>query len=170
MKERTCVNLSEFIGIQVQAAMMKDSGFHMGEEVELRPMADTVVLMRAKMNAAELIRTANSLRELAAELYGCFGNACGRCHHCSEECPYEPEDYGVEVDLPEELRYAANIPLDAKLRMEFTNGTVVIHVDEDKTGLRTVPLEILENYLAHGCCPCDMEFHFLKGDVIYGGE
>lgn len=55
-------------GITVPAAAMKLSGFAPGEDAQYHTLNDAVVVLKKRMNAAEVIRAAWSLQKLSAEL------------------------------------------------------------------------------------------------------
>ena len=157
-------------GVHIPPAALALSGFGKEDALEGHALESVVVLLRREMNASELLRAAGALQELAGSLYTHLCLACSQCQECSEECPYGPEDFALDIDLPDELRAAAGIAPDAKLRAEFGDGVAVIHADDGAPSLRDVPPHIMAAFLALGGCPGDLEEHIQEGDVIYGGE
>lgn len=157
-------------GVHIPPAALALSGFGKEDALEGHAMSDAVVLLRKEMNASELLRAADALKNLATSLCVHLYRACSRCQECSEVCPYGPEDFAVDIDLSDELRKAAGIAPDAKLRAEFGDGVAVIHADDGAPGLRDVPPYIMAPFLTLGGCPGDLDEHIQEGDVIYGGE
>lgn len=91
---------------------MKLSGFESSGKVELHASEDTLVVLKQRMTAMELLRAARSLQKLATDLHVHLARVCGHCDGCDGECPFGGGD---EVELPDYLREEAGIPEKAKL-------------------------------------------------------
>ena len=157
-------------GVHIPPAALALSDFGKEDALEGHALESVVVLLRREMNASELLRAAGALHELATNLYAHLHYACAHCEECSEECPYGPEDFAFDIDLPDNLREAAGIPPDAKLQAEFGDGMAVIHADDGTPSLRDVPPHVMAAFLSLRGCPGDLECHIKEGDIIYGGE
>jgi|GEM_PF-5803022 len=53
------------------------------EEIEFNTLENAVVAMKTTMNAMELIKVAEGLKNLSEELIVHLAGICGRCHDCS---------------------------------------------------------------------------------------
>ncbi|WP_455723787.1 AbrB/MazE/SpoVT family DNA-binding domain-containing protein [Dysosmobacter welbionis] len=154
-------------GIQIPAAAMKLSGFESGGKVELHASEDTLVVLKQRMTAMELLRAAKSLQTLVTDLHVHLAKVCGPCTGCDGECPFEDGD---EVDLPDYLREEAGIPEKAKLcaSVDEEEHTVTISEADYDHDLRDVPEEVLEMFKEAGICVGELEERLILGDVVYG--
>ena len=157
-------------GAHIPPAALSVSGFGKEEFMEGHALSDSVVILKKEMCASELLRAASALEKLAAELYAHLGMVCSHCQDCSDTCPYGPEDFGIDVELPDAIRKAAGIPKEAKLQVDIEEGAAVIRVDDGMPGLRNVPPHIMEAFLADGRCPDDLLDHIMEGDIVYGRD
>ena len=154
-------------GLQIPAAAMKLSGFESGGRVELHASEDTLVVLRQRMTAMELLRAAKSLQKLATDLHVHLARICGPCDGCDGECPFEDGD---GVDLPDCLREEAGIPENAKLcaSVDEEAHTVTISEAGYDHDLRDVPEEVLEMFRDAEICVGELEERLILGDVVYG--
>ena len=154
-------------GIQIPAAAMKLSGFESGAKVVLHASEDTLVVLKQRMTAMELLRAAKSLQTLVTDLHVHLAKVCGPCTGCDGECPFEDGD---EVDLPDYLREEAGIPEKAKLcaSVDEEEHTVTISEADYDHDLRDVPEEVLEMFKEAGICVGELEERLILGDVVYG--
>ena len=74
-------------GLQIPTAAMKLSGFESSGKVELHASEDTLVVLKQRMTAMELVRAARSLQKLATDLHVHLARVCGHCDGCDGECP-----------------------------------------------------------------------------------
>ena len=58
---------------------MKLSGFESSGKVELHASEDTLVVLKQRMTAMELLRAARSLQKLATDLHVHLARVCGHC-------------------------------------------------------------------------------------------
>ena len=156
-------------GIQIPAAAMKLSGFESGGKVELHASEDTLVVLKQRMTAMELLRAARSLQKLATDLHVHLAKVCGPCHGCDGDCPFGDWDEH-EVDLPDYLREEAGIPEKAKLCASVNEDehTVTISEADYDHDLRDVPEEVLEMFRDAEICVGELEERLILGDVVYG--
>ena len=106
---------------------MKLSGFESGGKVELHASEDTLVVLKQRMTAMELLRAARSLQKLATDLHVHLARVCGHCDGCDGECPFGGGD---EVELPDYLREEAGIPEKAKLCASVDEGEHSVTISE----------------------------------------
>lgn len=146
---------------------MKLSGFESGGKVELHASEDTLVVLKQRMTAMELLRAAKSLQTLVTDLHVHLAKVCGPCTGCDGEFPFEDGD---EVDLPDYLREEAGIPEKAKLcaSVDEEEHTVTISEADYDHDLRDVPEEVLEMFKEAGICVGELEERLILGDVVYG--
>ena len=154
-------------GLQIPTAAMKLSGFESSGKVELHASEDTLVVLKQRMTAMELLRAARSLQKLATDLHVHLARVCGHCDGCDGECPFEGGD---EVDLPDYLREEAGIPEKAKLcaSVDEDEHTVTISEADYDHDLRDVPEEVLEMFRDAEICVGELEERLILGDVVYG--
>lgn len=137
---------------------------------ELRTGAGVLVVLKPRMTAMELIRAADDLHELSAELHAHLAGVCGPCDDC-ERCPYDnpaPE----EIALSGALRAEAGIRENRKLCAEVDKeaGCVIISDAGYDHDLRDVPEDVREMFVCAGISLCDLDQHLREGDIVYGGE
>ena len=152
----------------VQAAL-KDSGFQVGERIEIRPLENVVVIVKEKMNASELISAVCQLERFRSELDDRLMRRCERCTGCECECAYGATDFAVDIDLPQELRELAEIAPHDPVHVEsFGDGSITFSTSRDEPGLWDIPPAIMSEYLAKGICPASLEELMNTGETIYG--
>src|SRR5690554_2728986 len=95
------------------------------EEIEFNTLENAVVAMKTTMNAMELIKVAEGLKNLSEELIVHLAGICGRCHDCSYCERFEEYD---EIIVSDYLLEEAGIPKDAKLCActEEDSGEIIV--------------------------------------------
>lgn len=157
-------------GVQIPFAALKLCGFESGEKAELHTSEDTLVMLKQRMTAMELIRAAQQLQALSVELTTHLAKVCGPCDGCDGCCPFEDwKDGGI--DLPDYLREEAGISEDAKLcaYVDKEKGTVTIAEADYDYDLRDVPPEIMEMFASAHVCIGELEERLILENVVYGG-
>jgi len=157
-------------GIQIPAAALKLCGFEGGKQVELHAEPETLVALKASMTAMELIRAAQQLQELSAQLTTHLAKVCGFCDQCfGEECPYDDLEADM-IAVPEDLREQAGIPKGAKLRAQADEegNTVIVSAAEYDHDLTDVPPNFLEMFSAANVCLGALDDILIEGNVVYG--
>ena len=86
-------------GLQIPTAAMKLSGFESSGKVELHASEDTLVVLKQRMTAMELLRAARSLQKLATDLHVHLARVCGHCDGCDGECPFGGRGRGGAAGL-----------------------------------------------------------------------
>ena len=152
----------------VQAAL-KESGFQVGERIEIRPLENVVVLVKEKMNASELISAVCQLERFRGELDDQLMRRCEPCTGCDCECPFGTVDFAVDIALPQELRELAEMAPHDPVHVEsFGDGSITFSTSRDEPGLWDVPPAIMREYLAKGVCPASLEKLMNTGETVYG--
>ena len=134
---------------------MKLSGFESSGKVELHASEDTLVVLKQRMTAMELLRAARSLQKLATDLHVHLARVCGHCDGCDGECPFGGGD---EVELPAKLCASVD---------EGEHSVTISEADYDYD-LRDVPEEVLEMFRDAEICVGELEERLILGDVVYG--
>ena len=157
-------------GILIPAAALKLCGFEGGKQVELHAESQTLVALKASMTAMELIRAAQQLQELSAQLTTHLAKVCGPCDGCSDGiCPFK----GLldnPITLPDDLREEAGIPKDAKLcsYVDEEENAVIITAAEYDHDLTDVPDMFLEMFSAANVCLGALDDILIEGNIVYG--
>lgn len=156
-------------GLRVLPAELAMAGFSEAQAAEVHVAEDTIVVLKRRMTGMELIRAARRLHELSVELSLHLVKACGFCHDCAEECPFE--ELEEEIDLPGYLREEAGIDEGAKLcaYVNEEENSVTIAEAGHEYDLRDVPPEVVDMFLDTGLCLGELDELLIKGDVVYEG-
>lgn len=150
-------------------AALKESGFQVGERIEVRTLESVVVVVKEKMNASELISAVCQLEQFRGELEEQLMSRCERCTGCESECAYGALDFAVDISLPQELRELAGISPHAPVHVEsFGDGEITFSANRDEPGLWDIPPAIMSEYLARGICPASLEALMNSGKTVYG--
>ena len=146
------------------------SGLDGEEHYELRTGAVVLVILKPRMTAMKLIRAADDLHELSAELHAHLAGVCGACDDC-ERCPYD-DPTPEEIVLSGALRAEAGIRENRKLCAEVDkeSGCVIISDAGYDHDLSDVPEDVREMFVCAGISLCDLDQHLREGDIVYGGE
>ncbi len=160
-------------GLLLPVSATRLAGYEAGEKVEYHIENGTIVVLKGRMTAMELLTAARTLLELSVELNTHLAKVCGQCDGCGgnsgEGCPMvDPEDAGVT--LPDYLREEAGIPEDAKLcaAVDEEEHTVALFAADYDHDLRDVPPETLEMVAAANVCLGELEERLMVGDIVYG--
>lgn len=89
--------------VTLPTAAVKLCGLEAGGKAELHALEGAAVLMKASMNAMELIHALDSLHQLTVDLAVHLIKVCGPCDGCGGECPFGDFSY-EEITLPDDLR------------------------------------------------------------------
>lgn len=158
-------------GLRVPKSALHLCGFQPGEPLELRTQEGALAVLKGAMTAMELIRTAQGLQALAAELLARLSKTCAPCEGCHREgCPIPCLEDGP-ITLPDYVRREAGIPETAKLGaiVDPTDHSVTLCLSEHKHDLWDVPEELLEAFQKAGVCLGALEEMLMTGEIVYGG-
>ena len=153
----------------IPAAALKLCGLEAGGKAELHALEGAAVLMKAPMNAMELIRALDSLHQLTVALTVHLAKVCGSCDGCGGECPFGDSRI-EEITLPDNLREEAGIPAGVKLcaYADDEENTITICEAGYDHDLRDVPEYLLEMLESAGICMGELEERLMVGDTVYG--
>ncbi len=160
-------------GLRLPVSAARLAGMEDGEKVEYHTGDNAIVVLKGHMTAMELLRAAQSLQDLAANLHTHLAKVCGYCDGCDgalgEFCPvagiFEPD-----VTLRDDLRREAGIPENAKLcaTADREKHTVSVFAADYDYDLRDVPEEILEMFADANVCLGELEERLILDNIVYG--
>lgn len=137
------------------------------EEIEFNTLENAVVAMKTTMNAMELIKVAEGLKNLSEELIVHLAGICGRCHDCSYCERFEEFD---EIIVPDYLLEEAGIPKDAKLCActEEDSGEIIVMQADYDYDIADVPKFVIDIFEMSGICIRELEERIMVEDIVYG--
>lgn len=137
------------------------------EEIEFNTLENAIVAMKTTMNAMELIKVAEGLKNLSEELIVHLAGICGRCHDCSYCERFEEFD---EIIVPDYLLEEAGIPKDAKLCActEEDSGEIIVMQADYEYDIADVPKFVIDIFEMSGICIRELEERIMMEDVVYG--
>jgi hypothetical protein len=137
------------------------------EEIEFNDLENAVVAMKTTMNAMELIKVAEGLKNLSEELIVHLAGICGRCHDCSYCERFEEFD---EIIVPDYLLEEAGIPKDAKLCActEEDSGEIIVMQTDYDYDIADVPKFVIDIFEMSGICIRELEEKIMMDDIVYG--
>ncbi|WP_312652667.1 hypothetical protein [Aminipila sp.] len=137
------------------------------EEIEFNTLENAVVAMKTTMNAMELIKVAEGLKNLSEELIVHLAGICGRCHDCSYCERFEEFD---EIIVPDYLLEEAGIPKDAKLCActEEDSGEIIVMKADYDYDIADVPKFVIDIFEMSGICIRELEERIMMEDIVYG--
>ena len=137
------------------------------EEIEFNDLENAVVAMKTTMNAMELIKVAEGLKNLSEELIVHLAGICGRCHDCSYCERFEEFD---EIIVPDYLLEEAGIPKDAKLCActEEDSGEIIVMQADYDYDIADVPKFVIDIFEMSGICIMELEERIMMEDIVYG--
>ena len=137
------------------------------EEIEFNTLENAVVAMKTTMNAMELIKVSEGLKNLSEELIVHLAGICGRCHDCSYCERFEEFD---EIIVPDYLLEEAGIPKDAKLCActEEDSGEIIVMQADYDYDIADVPKFVIDIFEMSGICIRELEEKIMMDDIVYG--
>lgn len=137
------------------------------DEIEFNTLENAVVAMKTTMNAMELIKVAEGLKNLSEELIVHLAGICGRCHDCSYCDRFEEFD---EIIVPDYLLEEAGIPKDAKLCActEEDSGEIIVMQADYDYDIADVPKFVIDIFEMSGICIRELEERIMMEDIVYG--
>ena len=148
--------------------VMELSGFEKGAMVELHALTDTVVVLKKRMTAMEMVNAIDALQRLTVELFGELAETCGACEDCGGgECPAWAR---AATEVPEEVRQEAGIPAGVKLQAwpGETEGTVTVAQADYRFDLTDVPEWVRSTLEALGACLGNLEELLMSEEAVSG--
>ena len=156
-------------GLQIPPAALKLSGLGDTAEIEMNVMGDVLVLIPKEMTAGKLLSVVDSLNFLSSELTALLLDSCELCEGCDGHCPYVGN---MMLNVPKYLRECAEIPANAKLRIETNpeNGRITITEAEEYCDVCDIPAGMMEVFRDFGVCLDSLDDLLAGSAVIYGNE
>lgn len=150
--------------------VMELSGFERGAMVELQALTDTVVILKKRMTAMEMVNAIDALQRLTVDLFAELAKTCGGCEDCGDgRCPALDR---IATEVPEEVRQGAGIPSGVKLQSwpGETEGTVMVAQAEYRFDLTDVPEWVRSTLEALGVCMGNLEELLMAEEPIHGSK
>ena len=148
--------------------VMELSGFERGETVELHALADTVVILKKRRTAMEMVHAIDALQRLTVDLFAELAKTCGACEDCGGgRCPALDH---IATEVPEEVRQEAGIPAGVKLQAwpGETEGTVTVAQADYRFDLTDVPEWVRSTLEALGACLGNLEELLMSEKAVSG--
>ena len=144
-----------------------------GVPLELHTLTNSAVVISGEMDAMKLIRTADSLNDVASKLLLQLARDCGHCDCCDdpgEACELFRDPETPDILVPVWALEKADIPRDAKLTCEANedSGEICIRQADYDFDLTDVPLPILDFLRSCGVCLEALEDRLMDERVVYG--
>ena len=142
--------------------VMELSGFEKGAMVELHALTDTVVILKKRMTAMEMVNAIDALQRLTVDLFAELAEICG-----DGKCPALDR---IATEVPEEVRQGAGIPSEVKLQSwpGETEGTVMVAQAEYRFDLTDVPEWVRSTLEALGVCMGNLEELLMAEEAVSG--
>jgi hypothetical protein len=153
--------------INLPIEILKASDLISCSEIELNTIENAVVAMKTTMNAMELIKVAEGLKNLSEELVVHLAGVCGSCQDCSYCQGLEELD---EIIVPDYLLEEAGIPKDAKLCActEEDSGEIIVMQADYSYDIADVPNFVINIFEMSGICIRELEEKIMMEDIVYG--
>ena len=144
-----------------------------GVPLELHTLTNAAVVISGEMDAMELIRTADSLNDVASKLLLQLARDCGHCDCCGdpgEACELLRDPETPDILVPAWALEEADIPRDAKLTCEVNedSGEIYVRQADYDFDLTDVPLPILDFLRSCGVCLEALEDRLMDERIVYG--
>ncbi|TCU66965.1 hypothetical protein EV204_11375 [Tissierella praeacuta] len=155
--------------IIIPLEVLKASKILDSRDLELKTVENGFVVLKGTMNAMELIKLAEGLKNLSEDLITHLAGVCGRCDDCSYCKEYDEFD---EIIVPDYLLEEAGIPTDAKLcaYTEEDSGEIVVIESDHNYDLADVPQFVIDIFEISGVCIRELEENLIMENIVYGDE
>lgn len=155
--------------IIIPLEVLKASKILDSRDLELKTVENGFVVLKGTMNAMELIKLAEGLKNLSEDLITHLADVCGRCDDCSYCKEYDEFD---EIIVPDYLLEEAGIPTDAKLcaYTEEDSGEIVVIESDHNYDLADVPQFVIDIFEISGVCIRELEENLIMENIVYGDE
>lgn len=155
--------------IIIPLEVLKASKILNSRDLELKTVENGFIVMKGTMNAMELIKIAEGLKNLSEDLITHLAGVCGRCDDCSYCTRFDEFD---EILLPDYLLEEAGIPTDAKLcaYTEEDSGEIVVMQSDHNYDMADVPQFVIDIFEISGVCIRELEENLILENIVYGDE
>lgn len=160
--------------LYISAAELETANLNEWDRLEVHLLNQTVVVIPGDMTVMEIIRTAESLQGLAADLLAAIGAACEQCDGCNVEqlCDFMKGKIQPEVCVPPQVLEAAGWEPGCKLDCEVDPACSEIRIIEadHRYDLTDVPSTVLDTFRECGICLNDLEMKLREEVTVYRAE
>ena len=155
--------------IIIPLEVLKASKILNSRDLELKTVENGFIVMKGTMNAMELIKIAEGLKNLSEDLITHLAGICGRCDDCSYCTRFDEFD---EILLPDYLLEEAGIPINAKLcaYTEEDSGEIVVIESDHNYDMTDVPQFVIDIFEISGVCIRELEENLILENIVYGDE
>ena len=155
--------------IIIPLEVLKASKILNSRDLELKTVENGFIVMKGTMNAMELIKIAEGLKNLSEDLITHLAGICGRCDDCSYCTRFDEFD---EILLPDYLLEEAGIPINAKLcaYTEEDSGEIVVMQSDHNYDMADVPQFVIDIFEISGVCIRELEENLILENIVYGDE
>ncbi len=166
-------------------------GFTDEDKLALHAAEDTLVILKEKMTAIELVHVISMLSEMASDLTAALAKACGVCNNCGDEDDGSHDGCGkngpVEwvancslcrdllddiqnIRIPDYLLAEAGISGNAKLEAyaDRDSGEITVAEAENQYDISDVPPGILSVLAQSGICLAELDELIMLEEIVYG--
>jgi hypothetical protein len=161
-------------------------GFDGEDRLQLHAAEHTLVILKERMTAMELVHVISALSEMASEMTVALAKACGLCNNCGDEADGGKDnpaqwvenctlcrdllDDSQRIQIPDYLLADAGISCDAKLEAcaDRENGEITVTEAENQYDISDVPLGILTVLRQSGVCLAELDELILLEEIVYG--
>lgn len=161
-------------------------GFVNETALEIHAAESTMVVVKQKMTALELVHVIMMLNQLTCDFTTHLAQACGTCNGCGDiakEDFYTPAervsactlchellDERQKVHIPRHILADAGIPENARLDAfaEENGGTVIITESETQQDISDVPPGLIKVLAAGGVCLAELDALIMLEETVYG--
>lgn len=153
--------------VELPIEILRASDLISCSEIELRAIENAVVAIKKTMNAMELIRLSEGLKNLSEDLIVYLAEDCGKCDDCSYCAGFEDYD---EIIVPDYLLEEAGIERNAKLcaYTEENSGEIVVMQSDHNYDIADVPQFVIDIFEISGICIRELEERLILEDIVYG--
>lgn len=162
-------------------------GFDGENKLELHAAEDTLVILKEKMTAIELVHAIDALGEIASSLTVALAKACGLCNNCGDEDDKASKNSPAEwvkrcslcqdllddsqnIRIPDYLLAEAGISGSAKLEAyaDRDSGEITVAEAENQYDISDVPSGIITVLAQSGVCLAELDELIMLEEIVYG--
>ena len=166
--------MNEPAEIHISGTDIEVANLNEWQRLDLHLLDQAAVVIPGEMTVMEVVRTVESLQELASELLAAIGNACEKCDGCNVEliCDLMKGEIRSEVSIPPEVLAEAGTDPDKKLTCEVDPESGTIHVVEAdyRYDLTDISPTLLDTFRECGICLNDLEMKLKEEAIVYRVE
>ncbi len=162
-------------------------GFSGEDKLALHAGEDSLVILKEKMTAIELVHVISMLSEMASDMTVALAKACGLCNNCGDKGDEVSKNGPVEwvkrcslcrdllddsqtIQIPDYLLEEAGISASAKLEAyaDRDSGEITVTEAENQYDISDVPPGILSVLSQSGVCLAELDELIMLEEIVYG--